>query len=280
MKKPKLENVLKHMLLLDAKKYRLLAKIYENEQSSSNIHKNVDALKDTIKKQLRNKERLVWALDHLRINKKIKKQMIEPIVETIGKLTAIEKEQYKLINEVTFAKIITHKIRNTFSFNKKTFFLHQGRLFKRHYKREIELNRKIAHNIQHNIHSYTPLKKFDKEKEKFYKSFKLLRQIQEELRELERTRKNVNLVQKHAQQILHLIEKVQHTLVYEFIEDDINKLKVRIEYVLDNPNESKMTYFLTSIYLVSPGTFELTFIILFIRYSAKYAIAKTKRMRR
>ncbi len=280
MKKPKLKNILKKILLLDAKKYRLLHKIYQEQLPASEISKNVETLKITIKKQLKIQQKLIYALNKLQVQNNIKEKLIHPVVETIGKLIAIEKAEYDIINDVTIFKIFLHKTKNLIKKDKETFFLHQGERFKQLYKRELELNSKLAKYIQRNIKSYPLLNAFSKQRERFYHSFKLLKQIQEELKEIQRHPKNSNLVQKNAQHILKLIEKIQKTLVYEFIEEDILKLQTRIEYIMEHPKESKMIYFLTSVYLISPGTFELTFIILFLRYSTKYALAKTKQLRR
>ena len=48
-------------------------------------------------------------------------------------------------------------------------------------------------------------------------------------------------------------------------------IREKIEYIRRHPKESRVAYVLTSIYIISPGTFEATFVVLFFRYLIKYA---------
>jgi hypothetical protein len=46
-----------------------------------------------------------------------------------------------------------------------------------------------------------------------------------------------------------------------------------------HPKENKLAYFLATVYIIAPLTFEMTGAILFFRYLGKYSISKGKMIR-
>jgi Lhr-like helicase len=116
-----------------------------------------------------------------------------------------------------------------------------------------------------------------REKKEFAKSKKLVRITQERYMHLLKSIGDEKAVQVEAKEILKLVKKIQKTAVYEFIKDDVIFFKGKVMYIMQHPKEHKLTYVLASVYLVAPGTFEITFAILFVRYLTKYAVKKIKR---
>jgi hypothetical protein len=110
-------------------------------------------------------------------------------------------------------------------------------------------------------------------------NWKLVLQLQHELHRLGYALGDTALVQKHGDKALVLIAKIQGTEIYEFVQKDVVSLKQKVEYIMAHPKDNKLAYFLTTVYIVAPFTFEATGVILFFRYLGKYAVSKTKTFR-
>ena len=123
-------------------------------------------------------------------------------------------------------------------------------------------------------------KKYQLDNKNFKKSWKLLLQLQKELQKLTKNVGNSKVVKLHAERILVIISSLQKTELYEFIKSDIEFIKKKVKYIVDNPKESKLAYALATVYIVSPGTFEMTGAVLFFRYLGKYTISKAKKIKR
>ena len=110
------------------------------------------------------------------------------------------------------------------------------------------------------------LKAFFRYISKFRRELKLVSRLNRELRKLKESvdsRRKIILESRH---ILLIIKQLERTDLYWFIKDDIIKIKKYIKRVRKNPKNKGLVYFLTSVYIISPGTFERTGIILFFRY--------------
>ncbi|HII15414.1 MAG TPA: hypothetical protein HA362_03805 [Nanoarchaeota archaeon] len=83
-------------------------------------------------------------------------------------------------------------------------------------------------------------------------------------------------VQKAAKLLLKELARLQHTEVYGYVKDDAEKIKQAAKVILANPREAKLRQMLAGIYLVAPFSFDATGAVIFLRYAAKYANAKSK----
>ena len=116
-----------------------------------------------------------------------------------------------------------------------------------------------------------PPKEAEKQRQEFLREKRLFTRLEEKYQELLTVSESETLVKKTARDRLLLLKKVEQTEVYGFIKKDIAVIREKIEYIRRHPKESRVAYVLTSIYIISPGTFEATFVVLFFRYLIKYA---------
>jgi ribosomal protein L37AE/L43A len=120
---------------------------------------------------------------------------------------------------------------------------------------------------------------YKKYKKDFKTSFKLLTDLRNELRKFKYIAGNSELVKKQGEKVLKIIEAVQKTEIYGFIKIDVLFIKEKVEYIVKHPKENKLAYFLATVYIIAPLTFEMTGAILFFRYLGKYSISKGKMIR-
>lgn len=109
-------------------------------------------------------------------------------------------------------------------------------------------------------------RKFFIYKHKFSRERNLILRLNNELKKLKEYSDNRRKILLESRHILLIIKQLEKTDLYWFIKDDINKVKVYVKKIRKNPRNKGLVYFLTSVYIVAPGTFELTGIILFFRY--------------
>ncbi len=109
-------------------------------------------------------------------------------------------------------------------------------------------------------------------------SWKLVLQLQNELHRLGYALGDTVLVKKHGHKTLALISKIQKSEISGFVKKDIMYIKEKVDYIVAHPKENKLAYFLTTVYIVAPFTFETTGVILFFRYLGKYTVSKGKRI--
>ncbi len=124
------------------------------------------------------------------------------------------------------------------------------------------------------------LGEYSVDQEKVRRSRRLVKDLKEELGKLARSVGDSALVQKHGEHVLVLIGKLKKTEIYDFIQQDVKYIQTKVEYVMAHPKEHKIAYFLTTVYIVAPFTFEMTGVILFFRYIGKYTLIKTKTLKK
>ena len=121
--------------------------------------------------------------------------------------------------------------------------------------------------------------KYSVDSEKVRNSWNLVKALQEELQKLSRSIGDSELVHKHGEHVLVLIEKIKKQEIYDFIKQDVKYTQEKVEFIMAHPKDHKLAYFLTTVYIVAPFTFEMTGVILFFRYLGKYTLGKTKKFK-
>ncbi len=86
-------------------------------------------------------------------------------------------------------------------------------------------------------------------------------------------------VQKAAKILLKHLARLQHTAVYRLVKEDAGRIRNAAKIILKNPREAKIKSVLAGIYLIAPFTFDATGAVVILRYAAKYAHEKSKRLR-
>jgi len=109
-------------------------------------------------------------------------------------------------------------------------------------------------------------RKFFIYKHRFSRERNLILRLNNELKKLKEYSDNRKKILLESRHILFIIKQLERTDVYWFIKGDITKIKNYLKKVRKNPKNKGLIYVLTSIYIVAPGTFEATGIILFFRY--------------
>ena len=117
-------------------------------------------------------------------------------------------------------------------------------------------------------------KEFFKYKLKFTKERNLLLKLNNELRKLKYSVNNRKKIILESRQILLIINQLEKADIYWFIKEDIKKIKRYIKKLRKNPKNKGLVYFLTSVYIVAPFTFEATGVIMFFRYMWRYFFKK------
>lgn len=109
-------------------------------------------------------------------------------------------------------------------------------------------------------------RKFFIYKHKFSRERNLILRLNNELKKLKRYSDDRRKILLESRHILFIINQLEKTDVYWFVKGDIIKVKNYLQKIKKNPKNKGLIYVLTSIYIVAPGTFEATGIILFFRY--------------
>ena len=111
----------------------------------------------------------------------------------------------------------------------------------------------------------------------FHRDLRLAQRINQHYQLLLRSLGNQKEVIKQSKELNALIDHVQQTKLYGFIYEDVERIKVRMHYIRAHPKENKLAYVAAGAYIIVPGTFELTGVYLFLRYSWKYVFSFRKR---
>ncbi|MEA3378329.1 MAG: hypothetical protein U9Q69_01695 [Nanoarchaeota archaeon] len=273
MGKLPLDKLFSKKLKLHKIKYNYLYKIFYVNCNYFKRYYFILALKDIIDKEILIHNKILKKISKIhKKNKRIRKfNVLKFICDDINK--ALSKE-YSIISGIGLFSILKNDWTFIFSNKIKSSYLRKKYLeFKEMFELELELNNKFTSvlyklNIQ--------LLEFKEKKKDYIKGTKLLKEAQTKFKDFIGVLDNKSLVQQKGKELLNILERFRGNIFYQFIQYDISNIQKKVKYVLAHPKESKFTYLFTGIYLVAPGTFELTGAILAVRYVTKYTMNKTK----
>ena len=202
-------------------------------------------------------------------NEKIKLEVneIKKIIDKLAKNLTKTDEQIFLQQEI-LKKISPFKIKiySLFPLEFNKYF----NQFKESYYIEKVSNKKI---IDFSKKEYPllkkELKKLEKEKQVLKSHQKLIREIIETYKLLIKSVGDEARVRLQHKKIEKLISSAKRTSLYSYMKNDFDTLRTKINYVVKHPKESKLAYAAVTAYIILPTTFELTFVLLFLRYSTK-----------
>lgn len=264
------EIILYQRYVLHAKKYDLLRAI--NPKSFSRSLKAIKKIRVLLRKEFHVNTKLIHLLEKEEFSEEVQKTFAIPFCAKLRELNKILRQEQAVLCQTD---ILTFGIASM-----QKLFTGKEQIFSRRIKRFYQLvEQELVLHQQLFALSHTFPRSYQVPKEKVKSSWKLVRQLQQELRSLAQSMGNAPLVEKHGTRALVLISRIKKTEIYEFVQQDILSVKGRVEYIMAHPKENKLAYFLTTVYIVSPGTFEMTGIILFFRYLGKYTVSKTKKLR-
>lgn len=116
--------------------------------------------------------------------------------------------------------------------------------------------------------------KFFYELEKNSKEKKLFFETVKKYNELIRAigNKNKKKIQEKTREYVLVKTKFEKTKLYGYIQEDAKTIDNKLKCMIKNPKQNKIAYCFAGIYIISPGTFELTAIFLTFKYIGKYFI--------
>tara|TARA_Y100000310_G_scaffold345082_1_gene461667 strand:+ start:229 stop:1026 length:798 start_codon:yes stop_codon:yes gene_type:complete len=253
----KLEKLLCQRVVLNDKKYKLVKKL-----EKSNFFDRLSLLGKIhliINKQLSLNKKVRKSL--LNVDKRLT-VVIEPVYSVLQETYVVLNKQNKVFYKINFLTLLSG------GYFKKC--LAEYRVL---YSQEIDLNHVF---VEKKLFSSFP-ESYDPKKLK--NAWKLLLELQSELRIMVRNVGNTRVVKAHGKHALKLISLIQKTELYGFIQNDVEYVKKKVKLMIKNPKENKLAYVLGTFYIVSPGTFELTGAVLFVKYIGQYSYAKVKKIK-
>ncbi len=267
----KIEKLLLQRLVLNSKKFELVEEL--DVKSYMNSVNTLNKIHLIITKEITVNKKLSKSLLKLSLDEKFRNKFVKPVVFNLGEINDLLLEESKVLRQVNFFSMSFSYLSFILT-GKDGYFLRKIRKFKSLSEKEVELN-----NVFFELSEELP-KRYQLDNKKFKKSWKLLLQLQKELHKLAKNVGNSRVVKLHAERILVIISLLQKTELYEFIKKDVEFIKKKVKYIVDHPKESKLAYALATVYIVSPGTFEMTGAVLFFRYLGKYTISKAKKIKK
>ena len=260
-----LEKLYLKRLKLNSKRLKLLEKIRDKNYFGSVA--TLVKIRAILSKEREVNRKIIKNLEE----GKVDEEFLEQIVLNFRKINVLLGRQNKLISNLnTFDVSLSYFKR---IYGKKDSYSQVWSKLKILSKHEAKLNQEIL-----DISNKLP-KDYQLDKNKFKKSWQLVLELQRELRKLASSVGNARLVKLHAEKTLSLVSKIQETELYDYIQKDVLWIKKKATYMMKNPKESKVAYGLATFYIVSPGTFEATGVVLFFRYLGKYTIHHSKKLK-
>ena len=267
---PKIEKLLYQRYILHTKKVALLQEldIKSYVRSAPTLH----ALHSLISKEIHMNRKLSILLKKTSFPEDIEKEFVRPVYSRLAHINSIlEKESFVLCrtNVFTYSYSVLQKLFT----GKQKHFTRRLKTFKTLADKELAL-----HDLFFTLSQKMP-QVYQIPEKKVQNSWQLVSELQKELRKLGQVLGDTALVKKQGEYVLVLISQVQKAEIYEFVKEDVLYVKTKVEYIMAHPKENKLAYFLTTVYIVAPGTFEMTGVILFFRYLGKYTLSQTKKLK-
>lgn len=261
----KLEKLYLKRLELNSKRLKKLEKIRGRGYLLS--VKTLLRIQVILQKEIQLNKKIIQLLEEQK-----EEEFIEQIAFNFKKLNKILLREEKLIAKLNNLEVVLSYLRVLYG--KKDIYSETWSKVKNYTRQEARINQEIL-----NLSSSLP-KGYQIDKNKFKKSWQLVLELQRELKKLAKNVGNAKLVKVHAEKILGIVSLLQKTELYDYIQQDVLWIKKKAKYMVEHPGESKVAYALATFYIVSPGTFEATGVVLFFRYLGKYTISNSKKIKK
>ncbi len=260
-----IEKSLVRLLKLQTKKWHLTYKLYYKKANLFEFKNYLGKVKRIILKEidLTNKvenvsRKIVERVEHYGL-----KNLLHELIMLCHKMHTILVHEYEHLVAVNLAK--TRKDKDVLAKHAKMFY---GMFVE-----ENKLGKEFTQIISKHKRSLAIIKGFSKKKRELAKVKVLLKQLQNALSELVKAR-NIKEAALANKKVSNIITYLQRTDAYEFMKSDIDLIKSFANRIMKNPKENKIKFVFTSIYLIAPFTFEVTGVVLALRFATKYAIKR------
>ncbi len=259
----KIEKLLLQRFVLNQKKYVLIRKLGSCTFSSIS---SVGRIGFIIEKEISVNKKVCKALR--RLSPKYS-EVVEPVYSNLHEINKALVEEKKVLFKINYMAWLYSHLNSSFLKNRV-------RNLKRSYEHEIALNKFF---LEGSLVRFLP-KAYRLDKDKLKKSFNLLLKLQEEVHKLASSVGDSRLVKLHGKHVLKLSDLVKKTELYGFVKQDVSFIKRKSFEMIKHPKENKLAYALGTFYIVSPGTFELTGVVLFFKYLGQYSVSKVKKLKK
>jgi len=223
-----------------------------------------------IKKEIVLNNKIIKDVRERKVDEICKYHIVDPIEDFFNNLNILLHTEYLLIAHLDIFKHGLSSIKSLFSKDKSAFIK-----FQRNLAILVEKEKKLSAKLWM-VSEQFPKDCKIREKD-FRKSLDLVAKLQEELSKFPHLIGNNKSLNVHGKKVLVLLEKVKKTDLYDFMKKDVAFIKKQVEYMVGHPTENKLAYTLASVYLISPGTFEMTGVFLFFKYLGQYTYKKVKK---
>lgn len=200
----------------------------------------------------------------LRLLKKLEKANADNLL--LVELRKVLEQQQRLFSKAKITGILSKEYSRTISSMEEEAILLL--------KKEQELVSRLSKELPHT--KKKPVIKLSRKQAAY--AAKVISSVNKSIRDLSKAAGNRKEVQKANKMLLKQLARLQHTEVYGFLKEDAHNIKKAAKTILENPGEARLRQMLASIYLVAPFSFDATGAVIFLRYAAKYANRKSKRL--
>lgn len=264
-----LEKLLRKKLLLHIKKYHIYEK-FKHKTNYYDAKPYIIKLNILINQELANHRRLISILKEDKLQKKYQ----ELLIKDLQNMVIILKEELDALSDLNQFNLFCYNLKTLFK-SHEPYIIIKRKLLDAKLKKELKELEKISKQLDK---YYSSIKGFKQDKKNLKNALKLVKDIQREMRVLASSVGDQPQVRKSGKNILKLIKQLEKTELYGFIRKDVEFIKEKANEMIKQPKEHRLAYIFGTFYIISPGTFELTGIILTAKYVGQYSISKGKKI--
>lgn len=260
-----IEKSLIQLLKLQTKKWHFTYKLYYKRTNVFEFKNYLSKIKKIILKEIelttkveKVSKKVVGKIEHSGL-----KELLAELIRLCHKM------QQVLVNE--YEHLITVNLTKTRK--DKGVLAKHARMFYGMFVEENKLAKEFSRIVAKHKPSLAVIKGFTKKRRELVKIRHLLKQLQKVLLELVKATniKEAALANKKLYSIINYLQKSE---AYEFIKSDLELIKNFAQDVMKNPKKNKIKLVVTSIYLIAPFTFEVTGLVVALRFATKYAVKR------
>ncbi|MEK6816729.1 MAG: hypothetical protein AABY09_03885 [Nanoarchaeota archaeon] len=272
-----LDRLFERKIKIHSAKYRHVYNIFYTQKTYFGTYHSVLFLKKTLLDEIAINRQIVRKIRRMYTASREGVPYLHSLEGITNRLIRILEQEYDVVKDIGLTSVAFHDYKVMFSKRYKHSYLTDKCLrFRDAFEKEASVNKELIQELYARNAELQGMSKFRRDRMDLLDTRTLLIEAQRLLKLFVKSIGNTDTMMITGRQLLKVLDKVQQTEVYEFIQQDIAAIKKKIKYVMEHPKESKLAYLFTGIYIIAPGTFELTGAILTLRYLTKYTLKRSK----
>jgi len=280
----KLDKLLKRKVALRRKKYHLALKFYISKKPYIFAYKSISSLIFIISKEKLINKAILAELKCIHKQHFPVMPLMHDLHEHVSKLAIALNDEARVLRGISILPISKRKIFLFVSKEKSRSFIKERlQRFKTKLGVEEKINNSFIERVNHHTEKMAArIPAFAEKQKELAEERRLIGRLQS-LYGKALYEPDPGKARKEALAILSLINKLKKTELYGYLREDFNIIRNKAVQIAKNPKENKLASVIAGAYIISPGTFELTFAVLMARYATKYAkrrFSKKGRFRR